>query len=79
MNARNIDKNMMEYINLLHSSNDQDEPDIDTSEHVIKSGLLRKVLDKLGIEITYKWWEIALDAQHPIINNKRYDHKDLSK
>ena len=52
---------------------------IDTSEHVIKSGLLRKVLDKLGIEITYKWWEIALDAPHPIINNKRYDHKDLSK
>jgi len=24
MNARNIDKKMMEYINLLHSSNDRD-------------------------------------------------------
>jgi len=53
MNERNINAEMMRYVSMIHTGTDETEIETET-EHVIKGGLLRKIIDWLGLEITYK-------------------------
>ena len=54
MNKKNIDIGMYNYISLLDKSDDEVIQGCKEPEHVVKKGLLRKVLNWLGLEITYK-------------------------
>ena len=54
MNKKNIDIGMYDYIKLLDKSDDGIILGCKGPEHVVKNGLLRKILNWLGLEITYK-------------------------